>query len=453
MCYHCRNTKTKTKQIMSEWMIKLKRFTAKSVFILFIVSILAFYTQADAVLASELDAPDWLGSHTSEVEEDINFDEGEYEEYSGVAEDELPTPINESEELSGSPVNFPYDQTFKISAYYSPIPGQGRYFTGSYAGDIRLNGSGVNGADGTPVYPGMIAAPRTYPFGTKMKIPGVGTVSVHDRGGAIVNSGLRGNNYDRLDIWMGYGDKGLKRALDWGKRTLEVTVYGVDSSVKEEIFLNDYSEDEKYYTAALDTINYVNEPDFIEPLFSSQLSYGMENDDVKELNQILKNLNYLDGEVNSVFGENTIEAVQKFQIEKKVISDTDEFGAGFVGPRTMNLLAALKDATPAAHAEVAIIGSGTQAEVMFKNDLALGDEGQEVADLQAELKKINLLGIEPTGYFGEVTEHAIFKFQQIHKIVESKMSFGAGVFGPLTREKLNKIISVRKETELMIIAN
>ena len=62
--------------------------------------------------------------------------------------------------------NYPYVKTFKISAYYSPLPCQEKYTTGSYEGDIRLNGSGVNSADGTPVYPGMIAAPKTYSFGT-----------------------------------------------------------------------------------------------------------------------------------------------------------------------------------------------------------------------------------------------------------------------------------------------
>ncbi|MBU0668223.1 hypothetical protein KJ951_03160, partial [Patescibacteria group bacterium] len=48
-----------------------------------------------------------------------------------------------------------YTRTYIISAYYSPLPGQLKYVTGSYQGDIRLNGGGVHGADGTPVYPGM----------------------------------------------------------------------------------------------------------------------------------------------------------------------------------------------------------------------------------------------------------------------------------------------------------
>ena len=140
---------------------------------------------------------------------------------------------------------YPYDQTFAITAYYSPLPCQDRYVTGSYEGDIRLNGSGVNSADGTPVYPGMIAAPKNYAFGTKMYIPGIGIVAVHDRGGAIVTAGNRGQYHDRLDIWMGYGDPGLQRALEWGKRTVDVTVYGITDSVVEDVYLGDYDPAEK----------------------------------------------------------------------------------------------------------------------------------------------------------------------------------------------------------------
>src|SRR3989338_9310092 len=149
----------------------------------------------------------------------------------------LPSPSALAEEL------FPYVKTFKISAYYSPCPGQTRYATGTYEGDIKLNGNGTNGADGTPVYPGMIAAPKTYEFGTKMDIPGIGIVAVHDRGGAIrATNGVEGV-YDRLDVWMGYGDKGLERALNWGKRTVNVVVYGENSSLSEQIELADYSPD------------------------------------------------------------------------------------------------------------------------------------------------------------------------------------------------------------------
>ncbi|MCD5380381.1 3D domain-containing protein, partial [Candidatus Gracilibacteria bacterium] len=110
---------------------------------------------------------------------------------------------------------------FVVSAYYSPLPGQKRYATGSYARDIKLNGNGTHGASGVAVHPGFIAAPSTYSFGTKIEIEGLGVGTVEDRGGAIVRAGVRGHEYDRLDIWMGYGDEGLTRALNWGKKTVK----------------------------------------------------------------------------------------------------------------------------------------------------------------------------------------------------------------------------------------
>ena len=76
--------------------------------------------------------------------------------------------LAESDGFEQGDFNYPYTHTFTISAYYSPLACQDRYATGSYRGDIRLNGNGTNDADGTPVYPGMIAAPKLYSFGTKM---------------------------------------------------------------------------------------------------------------------------------------------------------------------------------------------------------------------------------------------------------------------------------------------
>ena len=45
---------------------------------------------------------------------------------------------------------------------------------------------------------------------------------------------------------MGYGDEGLGRALNWGKRTVSVTVYGIDPSKKENVYLEGFTEAEKF---------------------------------------------------------------------------------------------------------------------------------------------------------------------------------------------------------------
>ncbi len=336
---------------------------------------------------------------------------------------------------------------FTISAYYSPLQGQSRYVTGSYAGDIRLNGSGVNGADGTPVSPGMIAAPPNYQFGTKMYIPGIGTVAVHDRGGAI-----KGN---RLDVWMGYGDKGLQRALSWGKRTLEVKVYGVNPDIEERVELEGYDESEKHIV--IDTDSGVDSGSPVQQkkevvkkvsnkLFSRQLTLGTTGNDVAELQKLLKELDYYEGEITTVFDNDTHKAVTEFQLSKSIIDTEKSYGAGYVGPKTSSMLASVVGQT--AHAR----SNQITTEGSFVYDLKPGDSGEDVRKLQEELGKVNLFGLEPTGYYGEVTEHAVYKFQQINKLAGDKSSSGAGVFGPLTRSRMNEIVAARlKMGELLAL--
>lgn len=262
---------------------------------------------------------------------------------------------------------FPYIKTFVISAYYSPLPCQSKYVTGSFAGDVRLNGDGVHSADGSMVYPGMIAAPKTYPFGTKMQIPDVGIVAVHDRGGAIVHAGEKGQDYDRLDVWMGYGDKGLRRALNWGKRTLDVTVYGVNDEIQEQVSLYGYSAEEANVTSCESPDSNIISP----PIYSE--GYGTK----------------------------------------------------------------------------ASIDFSTQKD-KFENDLSFGDVNNDVVALQKELNKLNLLQYDPTGYYGELTKHAIFKFQQTQFLISQETDEGAGVFGAKTRKKLNEILTGRKYSTKLI---
>jgi 3D (Asp-Asp-Asp) domain-containing protein len=116
------------------------------------------------------------------------------------------------------------EKTFIVTAYYSPLPDQSFYLKGNFEAEKRLNGNGTNGASGKPVFPGMIAAPKTYAFGTHIFFPGLGLGTVEDRGGAIVEAWGRGEPYDRIDIWMGYGEDGLKRALAWGRREVRGTI-------------------------------------------------------------------------------------------------------------------------------------------------------------------------------------------------------------------------------------
>ncbi|MCC7196729.1 peptidoglycan-binding protein [Candidatus Peregrinibacteria bacterium] len=352
---------------------------------------------------------------------------------------------------------YPYTQKFLISAYYSPLPNQNKYVTGSYAGDIRLNGDGVKAADGTVVYPGMVAAPKSYPFGSKMYIPGVGTVAVHDRGGAIVHAGERGNSYDRLDVWMGHGDAGLKRALTWGKRTVEVTMYGIDDSIVENVQLEGYDGNESIPNtltpavpgqSSVTTQPATPAPQPTQATIRGTFALGTTGEHVAKVQEILKDLNFYDGGITSTFDEKTQNAVKKFQVAEKIVTHENAYGAGYVGPRTLGILSS-KAALPTAHAESVTV---THDYSIFERDLKLGDSGEDVRELQAELKNINLLGIDPTGFYGEVTAHAVFKFQQTQLLAGDLTSPGAGDFGPKTRAEMEKILQERKRTYDLIKA-
>lgn len=464
---------------------------------------------------------------------------------SGNTENAAPDVAGNTEQV------FPYTKTFMITAYYSPLPGQKHYVTGSYESDIRLNGRGTNGADGTPVYAGMVAAPKTYPFGTKLSIPGIGMTAVHDRGGAIVKGkgddpNSSGPKYDRLDIWMGYGDKGLTRALSWGFRTIEVTVYGIDDSIAESIELEGYSPDEKYNQEVFAipqinskksyTSNTKNKPKANTELFPEDIWYLSEGDDVKKLQTYLKELGYFSGEIDGKFGDTTrmavylfqkdkglvsdigdleaghfggatrkafeeavvsrkknliptvtlnltstdkdsikklqnalkalgynVEAngkydlktkhaVAKFQIDNSILKSTSDFGSGYFGPKTLTKLSAgINDLYKKGTISIEVVHESSEVNDMIESnqilipplnkDLKFGDKGPEVRRLQQELKNLNLLRIEPTGEYAEVTKHAVYKFQEINGIITDENSKFAGMFGPETRAKLNELIA------------
>ena len=88
---------------------------------------------------------------------------------------------------------------------------------GDYANSRPLDENGnpiiytACGKKAAPQY--SIAMSKSYAFGTKVDIPGIGTCEVMDRGGAV--------NGNVIDIYFGSHEE----ALEWGCRWLDVKVY------------------------------------------------------------------------------------------------------------------------------------------------------------------------------------------------------------------------------------
>lgn len=62
-----------------------------------------------------------------------------------------------------------------------------------------------------------------------------------------------------------------------------------------------------------------------------------------------------------------------------------------------------------------------------------GDKSEEIASVQAALKKLGFFNEVCTGYFGEITEIAVTKFQKENKLDAD------GILGPITLKCLNKL--------------
>jgi len=289
-----------------------------------------------------------------------------------------------------------YEKTFTITSYYSPIAGQKIYLTGTMEGDQYINGGGVKGADRTLVYEGMLAAPPHYEFGTKIDCPPFFSGEVHDRGGAIVKAGSRNNAHDRIDVWAGPGEEGLKKALFWGKRTLTCTVYSPDVEGQEQ---------------------YVRLPE-------SQMSLAMlrslrASPSLTRYENLLANLGYNSADKASWIA---------FQLRYGMVKSVKDPLAGTIGPNTRAKLE-------------------TIARAMEKNlpeeNLQLGATGEKVRTLQAALIDLKYLKGKSTGRFGEQTKEALVHFQLDEKLITDRKHPAAGYVGPGTVSAIKKLVNAK----------
>lgn len=322
-----------------------------------------------------------------------------------------------------------------VSAYYSPLPNQRFYMRGSYEADKILNGRGTNGADGTPVYVGMVAAPRTYPFGTRINIPGLGVGEVHDRGGAIVTR----RNYDRIDVWMGKGEEGLARALNWGMRLVEGEVdFGGDTLQPAINF--------EWISATLppSTLNRLMAKSTLKSTVvttSEEAEPSQEN--IEQWQDALRFFGYYHGKINGQYTEETKQAIITFQLNEGIIKNKNEPGAGRFGPKTS---ARLKEIIDSFNSDV------LQEKSRLKGNLerltsGLGKEarGEQVYQLQNMLWELGYYLGPFNGVYEVMTIDAVFRFQKDYGVIKDNHDGGAGYFGPKTHSALTAAIHQKAE--------
>ncbi|MDD5213356.1 MAG: peptidoglycan-binding protein [Candidatus Gracilibacteria bacterium] len=353
---------------------------------------------------------------------------------------------------------------FIVTAYYSPLPDQKVYLRGSYEADIKLNGAGIAGASGKKVFPGMLAAPKSYSFGTKVFLNGFGTGEVADRGGAIISLDNGGTKIDRIDIWMGKGEEGLKRALSWGKRTVSGTVTSNDSDV---------SIDLSSFPASNSAVRNL-EKSQADEILSSNIWLNSDVSEIKELQNILKEMGFFSGNIDGIYSDELKSSVTNYQLNEGLIDTKDDVRAGYTGAKTRtsiktnytfykkkNLekiqlakaeadkkakeLAQIKaekkrvDNLVAAKVETHVTSIGTPKD---------GEIGQNVRVLQQTMKALGYFDDKDTAIFGEKTKDSIIKYQIDKGIIKDETSKNAGVVNNATLAQIKEDLKIKLKDNL-----
>ncbi len=207
------------------------------------------------------------------------------------------------------------EQTFVVTAYYSPSDDQAFYYKGTSVDEKILNWNGTHGASGKPVFNWMLAAPSTYAFGWKIYFPALWIWEISDRGGAIVHAWEREYNNDRIDIWMWKWEEWLIRALTFGKRT--VVWYYCDKSKLNSLWIKSNNSDAKPWINfdAIPIMKYF----FDATLFIQELKPERTDIRVYKLQEYLMKFGYLDKKT-WYFWPQTKKALCDYQLRRWITS-------------------------------------------------------------------------------------------------------------------------------------
>lgn len=317
------------------------------------------------------------------------------------------------------------EKEFMITAYYSPLPDQCCYVRGTYAADTLLNGKGIAGADGTGVYPGMAAAPQSYAFGTRIALPGIGTVTVHDRGGAITELET---GADRLDLWMGYGEEGLARALAFGVQRMKGTVYPLGVSQPAELLaLSNFS-------APLGMIRpYLREePD----LLALNPQMDEKSVAVELLQKNLMDLGYLHEAASGWFGPATKAALQGFLDDMRLTESSEEL-------------------SEKAAAYLVAANARRKEKEPIAGIIERGSPAKEIIAAKRTLRFLGYFRGRTNGTYDDALFDAIVVFQKHRGLVADTASPGAGRIGPKTKQALLlswRLKHIERRAEKLLLA-
>ena len=213
---------------------------------------------------------------------------------------------------------------FVVTAYYSPVAWQSKYTTWSYETELRLNGW-WNTANWKKPSNWTIAAPRNYPFWTKIYLEWFWVWEVNDRWWAIVNSWDNWHLHDRIDIWMWYWDEGRIRTAAWWVKTVKGSIVSSNTQIKTNF---------ETFQSPEDSTSNSNKSSQIDKYKNLYVSAENPNSyDVLNLQKLLKEVNLYNWNLDWKY-DSIKDILINFQLENKIIFDKNSPEAGYFWKKT-----------------------------------------------------------------------------------------------------------------------
>jgi peptidoglycan hydrolase-like protein with peptidoglycan-binding domain len=264
----------------------------------------------------------------------------------------------------------------------------------------------------------------------------LGVGDVHDRGGAI----LSGKDYDRIDVWMGRGEEGLARALNWGARIVEGEVYWSAHQIEPGLSFGWVSSELPKSVADRMRSRTVQNPE----VFNKPITQTSNKQNIQELQEALIMFGYYHGAIDGVYNDKTRKAVLTFQLVEGVIASENDAGAGNFGPKTT---ATLKKKLEEFNAEVTREIARLQAnQEMLISNLGKKSSGEDVVALQRMLWELGYYHGALNGEYNSETINAVFEFQKTQGILDSEWDSGAGFYGKKTHTALTTAVNKKIES-------
>ena len=190
-----------------------------------------------------------------------------------------------------------------------------------------------------------------------------------------MKAGDRGQEFDRIDVWMGQGEDGLRRALSWGRRTVKGRVYKSETVLKDAVSI-ELAAVPKAPVSALPTKS-VEERVWNEPV-GAKSSVDM----IHALSEKLAVTGYLASGVRDSFDAELRFALIRFQNDNGLLKGVKDSNAGYYGPATRKALRSAYADKKKEIGEVSAELAGLSAELSEK----VASVKSQVDDLRARLE-------------------------------------------------------------------